>query len=426
MTRVVALEDLDFSEAVLPGDTVMWSQASAEPVALIERLLAQRHAIGPFRVFTGGSYSGALRPEHADVVTIMGMGAVGTNRALCDAGAMEIVPCHVSELPGLIAAGIIRVDVVLVQVSARESFASGSVSVGAFSGYLQAALQQARVVIAEANDQAPWTYAREPLDPSAINLVVPVSRPLVEVGTLSAPAPEDATIAEQVVGLIDDGAILQLGIGTVPDAVARGLGGRQHLGVHSGIVGDAVAGLMEAGVVTNDRKPFDRGVTVTGGLLGSERLYRFAHGNPALRVEPVSYTHNPAVLRALDGLVAINSALEVDLTGQAGAEVAGRRYVGTIGGHGDFVRAALAAEGGRSIIALASRTRKAAPRIVPHLRSGVVTMPRADADAVVTEHGVAELRGRSIAERVRRMVAIAHPDDREDLERSAAGIAGLP
>lgn len=412
----MALADLDLTRIVRPGDTVLWTQGVGEPVPVIERLLAQRHDIGGFSVLYGGAgYADVVRPEHADVISFRTLGAVGSNRVLCSAGVADILPCHLSDLPRLIDTGVLTVDVVIAQL-ARD--ARGDYSAGAASGYVATAARHARTVLAEVNDQAPWTHSVHPFDPRLVDVVVPTSRPLVEVPA-RPPTPLDDVIAGHVADLVDDGATVQLGIGGIPGAVARLLTGKRDLGVHSGVLGDAVIDLIASGAVTNARKPVDRGVSVTGALVGTRRLFDFADHNPLLRVEPVSHTHDPGVLSRLPRFTAINSALEVDLTGQVAAEVAGSAYVGTIGGQGDFVRGALCSAGGRSIIALPSRTAKGRARIVARIESGVVTTARADADLVVTEYGVARLRGRSIGERVRAMIDIAHPDDREELSRLA-------
>ena len=415
MTTVLAADDVDFTRIVRPDDLVMWTQGAGEPLPLIERLFQQRHETGPFRVFLAGSYAASVRPEHADVVTVLGLGAVGTNRALCDAGRMQILPSHFSELPHLIRTGPLRADVVLTQLS--EPDAGGRFSVGAVNGFVAAAMAGARTVIADVNAQAPWTHSRTAIDPERLDLITRSDRPLITVSG-RAPTEAERVVAANLASFIEDGRTVQLGIGAVPAAVAETLRDRTGLGVHSGVVGDAVLDLIEAGAVTNAGKPLDTGCTVAGALAGSQRLYQFADHNPQLRVEPLDYTHNYGVLSRLDGLIAVNSAVEVDLTGQVGAEVAGRRYVGTVGGHGDFVRGALAA-GGRSLIGLTARTRAGASRIVVTPRSGVVTTPRADSDVVATEFGVAQLRGQPIAQRVQRMIAIAHPEDREVLEREA-------
>jgi acyl-CoA hydrolase len=420
--RLRELAEVDFSRIVRPGDMVVWTPGAGEPISLIERLLAQRHEIGPFRVFLGGSYSGVVRPEHADVIQFFGLGGIGANRELCRAGLMAVVPCAYSEIPRLLTGGPLAADVVLTQVSRPD--ADGAYTFGGSCGYIPAALAGARAVVAEVNALAPRTYSRARFDPARADMMVSVSRPLVAQPAGPADAVE-AKIAARVAERVADGATLQLGVGKLPGAVLGALGGHRDLGLHSGIVGEGIVDLIERGVVTNAAKRELPGIAVTGSLLGSEALYRFADERRDLLIEPVEYTHAAQVLAGLPRFTAINSALEVDLTGQVGAELAGGVFVGAVGGQADFVRGALAAEHGRSIIALPSRTRRGEPRIVAQLASGTVTTPRSDADLVVTEHGAAELRGQPIGERVRRLIAIAHPDDREALERQArSGIAG--
>ncbi|MFC3076609.1 acetyl-CoA hydrolase/transferase family protein [Phenylobacterium terrae] len=408
------LAQVDFREIVRPGDMVVWTPGAGEPVSLIERLLAQRHEIGPFRVFLGGSYSGVVRPEHADVIQFFGLGGIGANRELCRAGRMEVIPCAYSEIPRLLTAGALAADVVIAQVSAPDS--AGRRSFGGACGYIAAPLARARTVVAEVNALAPRTASRARFDRA--DLMVEVSRALV-AQPAGPPDAVEARIAARVAERVADGATIQLGVGKLPGAVLGALSGHRDLGLHTGIVGDGVVDLIERGVITNAAKTELKGIGVTGSLLGSEALYRFADGRNDLLIEPVEYTHAAPVLAALPRFTAINSALEVDLTGQVGAELADGVFVGAVGGQADFVRGALAAEGGRSIIALPSRTRRGEGRIVARLASGTVTTPRSDADLVVTEHGVAELRGQPIRERVRRMIAIAHPDDREALAREA-------
>lgn len=421
---VLDLDDLDFTRIVRPGDTVMWSQGVAEPMALLRKLMAQRHEIGQFNVFLGGSYSAAILPEHTDVVTVFGMGAVGTNRLLCRSDKMHVIPCHMSGLPGLLASGAIPVDVVLMQTSAPGR--NGWHSYGAANSYAQHALARARVKVACVNHAAPWTPSRRRPDLSEYDRIVEMDEPLVEVAS-QEPDPVDRAIAAHIARFVQDGTILQIGIGTIPSCLLTMLGDRRSLGLHSGVVGDGILPLIESGALDNSTKVHDRGRSVTNALVGTRRIFDFAHENPDFWVEPVDHTHNAAVLAAQTGLLAVNSAIEVDLTGQVGSEVVAGRYLGTIGGQLDFVRGALTAERGRSVIGLPSRTSKGQSRIVARLESGIVTVPHSDADIVVTEFGVAELRGKSIEARIRAMIAIAHPDDRDDLSRiarsRAAGIA---
>ena len=253
----------------------------------------------------------------------------------------------------------------------------------------------------------------------AIDLVVPAAEPPLELPA-RPPSPVDRAIAEHVARLIPDRATIELGLGAIPEAVAGALGGKRGLGVHSGAIGDGIAALMAAGVVDNKHKEIDAGVTVGTMLMGTRRLYRFADRNPAIRLRATSYTHDAVVLGNFQRFVAINGALEVDLTGQVNAETAGGRHIGVVGGQMDFVRAANRAREGHSIIALQSTNRdRRRSRIVARLVDGVVTTPRAEADLVVTEHGIAKLRGRTLAERARALIQVADPTFRAELARAS-------
>ena len=255
-----------------------------------------------------------------------------------------------------------------------------------------------------------------------IDHLIHVSHPPVEI---PATTPGDAAraIGAHVARLIGDGATLQVGLGALPDACLMALTGKRDLGLHSGVIGDRAADLVDAGVVTNRRKPLDTGLSVTAGLLGTQRLYRWAHRHPTLRMRNAVYTHDTATHAQLPNLIGINSALEVDLTGQMNAEVASGRSIGMIGGHGDFMRGCQRSPGGRAILALEATARGGkVSRIVPRLADGIVTSSRSDADVVVTEYGIAELRGRTVSERAKALIAIAHPDFRKSLEAAADGL----
>jgi acyl-CoA hydrolase len=411
----IAAEAIDLTSLIRSGDTVIWSQGPSEPMALTQALIQQRHQIGKFRAFLGSCYSKTFEPAQVDCIEFIGLGAVGFTRKILEAGALQVIPCHLSELASLIRNGKLRIDVVLLQVNRDDH---GAYSYGSVCSYLSEAVRTARTVVAEVNEQAPWTNCVEPLDAGLISHCVGVSRPLIAVPSREWTA-EDAAIARNVAPLIEDGAILQVGIGTLPDAILSELRDHRDLGIHSGVVGDGIVSLIEAGVITNARKPVDRGVSVTGGLFGTQKLTRFAHRNAAIRVDPVSYTHRPDVLARFKAFTTINSAIEVDLFGQINSETANGKYIGTIGGQTDFVRGTHLSERGRSIVAMSSRVSAEGPsRIVQSLSSRFVTAARADTDTVVTEFGVAELKGQTVDERARRLIAIAHPDDRENLSRT--------
>lgn len=420
MTERVAADALDLAGIVRSGDHIVWGQACGEPTTLIETLIAQRDRLGGVAAFAGSSFSGLLTPEITDHIRLSSMGAIGALRSLTKAGSLDIIPCHVGQIAGFINVGIIDCDVAFVQVSPAD--ADGNHSYGLINDYVQAAVAKARVVVAEVNDQVPFTFCDALLPGDRIDYLVDVSRPPVEVRP-AAIGETDLAIAAHASGYIHDGTVLQIGIGAVPDAITRLIADRRDLGVHSGMIGDGLVDLTEAGALTNARKPFETGISVTGALIGTRRLYDFAHRNPAVGLRSSARTHADAVLTSIPNLVTINSAIEVDLTGQVNAEQAGPAYMGGTGGQVDYVRAGNRSPGGRSIIALpATAAGGKASRIVPAL-TGPVTTARSEVDVIVTEYGAAELRGRSLAERARRMVAIAHPDFREDLDRAAFDLA---
>jgi acetyl-CoA hydrolase len=421
MAQEIKLEALDLAAIIRAGDHIVWGQGAGEPATLVEKLIEQRHHIGHANIFLGGVRSRrTLKPEHADVLTFSSFGAMGNLRALAGRGLLRVVPAHLSQVYSYLQDGIIRADIALVHLSTPDERGEYSYSVG--NDFQQAAIARARVVIAEVNDRTPWTWCDGRVDPARIDYIVHTSRAPAQARPQPI-GPIEEAIARHVGRYIEDGTTIQVGIGAIPDAVLASVGDRRDLGIHSGLISDRVADLIESGSVTNARKPIDTGITTTGTLLGTDRLYNFARKNRAIRLHTLMHTHRAEILSQLGRFVAINSGIEVDLTGQVNAEIAGDDYIGGTGGQGDFVRGALMASGGRSVIALPATARDGAlSRIVPRLESGVVTTPRSDADLVVTEFGVAELRGQPLEERVRRMTAISHPDFRETLERATPTI----
>jgi acetyl-CoA hydrolase len=415
--RFVDVGELDFSAFVRPGDTVAWTSGTGEPLSLSRKLVEQRHSIGAFNLLLGTLYSDTLRPEHCDAIRLLSVSATGTARALTKAGALDILPVAMSEFARLIRTRELPVDVALVQVA--EDPGTGELSFGSVNGYAPELLQSARTVIAEVNSNAPFTTSRVPVDKSRIDIAVRSDLPILEIKERGVD-PNDEAIARYVAELVPDGGVLQIGIGSMPQAVLNALRGHRDLGLFSGTVGDGVVALIEAGIINNARKSIDAGLSVTGTLMGTRKLYDFAHRNRQFRVDPVSYTHDFDVLRSCDRLIAINSAIEIDLTGQVNAEVAGSAYLGAVGGQAEFMRAAKASEGGLSIFALSATGGAGKSRIVPRIASGVVTTSRADIDYVITEYGVARLGNCGLAERARRLIAIAHPDHRDALAKAAS------
>lgn len=415
MPTLLQPDSVDLSALIRPGDTVLWGQANAEPLPLTAALMAQRQRIGRFRVMLGIANSTTCRPEHADCVDFLAYCGAGANRELANAGVLDILPCHYSQLPEMIRSGALRIDVLLLQLAPADG--NGRYSLSLAHEYLLPALDSARVVIAEVNQQAPRTYGERTLGADDIDFILHSDRAPLE-NPPSRIREADAQIAWHIAGLVEDGATLQMGIGAIPDAVLGALADHHDLGVHSGSLGDGVARLMQSGAITNARKSLDRGVSVGGILLGSRLLHDFAHDNPAILLRSTAYTHDPDVLASQERLVAINSAVEVDLSGQVNSEVAAGGYIGAVGGALDFLRGARRSHGGLPIIALPS-TAGSASRIVARL-SGPVTIPRSEAGLIVTEHGVADLRGLSLRQRLRAMLDIAHPAHRASLEEQFA------
>ena len=403
--------ELDLREFIRPGDHIVWGQATGEPLTLTEALVAQRHAIGPVSVFLGACFSETLRPEHADRIRIRGFGPMGTSRILAQAGVMEIVPVHFGQIYRYIQDGQIGCDVALVQLSPPGP--DGRHSFGLNNDYAQTLMAKARVVIAEVNEQIPWTYNEGTPDLERITAIVETSRPPLRLAPTRIGATEQA-IAAHVAGYIEDGSVLQTGVGAIPEAVMGSIADRRDLGLHTGMVGDALVRLVERGILTNATKPFDTGVSVAGVLLGTETLYRFAERNKALLLRPAWHTHAGDVLR-IPKLVSINTALEVDLSGQVNAEAAGETVLGAAGGQPDLVRAGHRSPGGHAIIALPSTARGGQTSRICKQLNGPVTTPRSDVDVVVTEYGAADLRGLSLTERARALRAIAHPEHRDAL-----------
>ncbi len=409
--------EIKVADLVRPSDLVIWGQGTAEPRTLTRALVDQRADVHGVSAVLGVHYSDTFKAEHADHINFTGFGGYGTNAVLSKAGVLDVIPSHISRAPSMIRSGALPVDVVFVQVSPPD--ADGRHRLGLAADYLQAAIERARVVVAEVNPGTPRSEGETSLDPTQITFAIEAAEPPLELPR-STPSDTERTIAEYVAERVPDEAVLQFGIGTIPDAVCVALAGKRDLGIHSGLISDGALDLIEAGAVTNRKKELDQGVSIGGVIFGTRRLYEFADLNPAVQLRSLEYTHAPSVMARFDAFVSIQTAVEVDLTGQINAETLGGVHIGAVGGANDFVRAAAASPHGHSITALrATTTSGKISRIVPKLQDSVVTTTRSDVDLVVTEYGVAELRGRTLRERADSLIAIAHPDFRAALTEAA-------
>ncbi|MDT5391348.1 MAG: hypothetical protein QOE04_4989, partial [Mycobacterium sp.] len=383
---------------------------------LVDALIAQSARIGPIRTFTGLSWNDQLAITMPARMSMVSYGGLGELRELSRSRRLEVIPCHYSALPRMFAEHRLPCDVGLVQVSPPD--ADGMCSLGVGVDYVADAIPHTPVLIAEINAQMPATRGTPRIPVERFAASIATDRALPE-DALRAPGEAERVIAAQIAELVDDGDTLQLGVGSMGTAVIDALTRHEDLGFHTGMITDGLLRLIDKGVVTGRRKEIDTGLVVVGTALGSAELYRRAGDLPVLFL-PTSYTHAPQVLSQLRSLISINFAVEVDLSGQVGAEVSRGVYVGAVGGQVDFARAA-ALTGKRSIIALRA-TSRGASTIKTTLEGGVVTTGRSDVDAVVTEHGVAHLRGCSIDERARRLTAIAAPEFRDQLDRERSAI----
>ncbi len=402
---------IDFTKFLSRGDGVWWGQAAAEPRPLVDALINQNARIGPIRTFTGLSWNDQLAVTMPDRVSMVSYGGLGELRELSRTGRLEVVPCHYSALPRMFAEHHLPCDVGLVQVSPPDR--DGRCSLGVGVDYVADAVPHTPVLIAEINAQMPATIGSEPISLDRITATISTDRPLPEDPSRD-PDDVDRRIAAHIAELVDDGDTVQLGVGSLGSAVLDSLAGHTDLGFHTGMITDGLMRLVDAGVATGRRKELDAGLIVVGTALGSAELYKRVPELP-VRFLPTSYTHSPQILSQLASLVSVNFAVEVDLSGQVGAEVSGGVYVGAVGGQVDFTRAA-ALTGKRSIIAVRS-TFRGRSTIKPRLDGGIVTTARADVDVVVTEHGAAHLRGCSIGERARRLVKVAAPEFRDELQK---------
>ncbi|SFF82648.1 Acyl-CoA hydrolase [Duganella sp. CF458] len=411
----------DAIRLVRDGDMIIVPTGAGEPPVLLRELSAQR------RNFTGVQVAQILAmrkydyfdPETAHHVRHCALFFGGASRPAGQAGWADFIPAYFSEIPSLIEQGQMPAEVVFALASAMDAHGNFSLSLGA--DYTMAALKKARVIVLETNPNVPFAHGQCHIHISQVTAVVESDEPVIEVG-LPKIGPVQEAIAAHVAPMIDDGSTLQIGYGGIPDAVVMQLTGKQDLGIHTEMIGDGILKLVECGAVTNRRKSFMPGRMVATFALGSRKLYDFMHHNPLLEMHPVSFTNDPYIAGQNDKLVSINASLQIDLLGQCGSEsLAHLPYSGT-GGQADFVRAANRSRGGKSFIVLPSTAREGSiSRIVPTLCAGThVTTSKNDINYVVTEYGVAQLRGKSAKQRADALISIAHPDFRGELRREAA------
>ena len=401
------------------GDRVVVGHACGEPSCLLDALVQNAAAYENVEIVHMVAMGKAeyCRPEYAGAFRHNALFVGGATRDAVFEGRGDFTPCFFWEVPGFFRdPDVLPVDVALIQVTPPDE--NGNCSLGVSVDYTYQAVQQARTVIAQVNDQMPFTLGLHSTVPvEQITCFVPRSTPVIELSPPSI-GPVEEAIGRNCAALIRDGDTLQLGIGAIPDAVLRFLGDKNDLGIHSEMFSDGVVELVERGVINNRRKTLQPGKSVAAFLMGTRRLYDYAHRNPAVMMAPVDYVNDPRVICQNDNMVSINSCVQVDLMGQAASETVGYKQISGTGGQVDFIRGAAMSRGGRSILAFPSTVKGRTSKIVPLLDEGAaVTTSRDDVDYVITEYGAAHLKGRTLRDRARALIQIAHPDFRPDLIR---------
>jgi acyl-CoA hydrolase len=355
------------------------------------------------------------KPEYQDSFHINCMFVSESVRKAVNEGRADFIPVFLSDIPDLFRKQM-HIDVALVQVSPPDEH--GYCSLGVSVDIARSAVNTATHIIAQVNPRVPRTHGDSLIHTKRFTSLVFHEENLPEVDYGSKVGPEELTIGKRIAEMIDDGSTLQMGIGTIPDAVLKSLGNHKNLGVHTEMCSDGIIDLFDKDVINNSMKRIHPNKTVTGFAVGTRRLYDYVHDNPAFVFLDIDYVNDPHVIRRNPKVVAINSAIEVDITGQVCADSIGTTQYSGIGGQMDFMRGAALSEGGKPIIALTSRTAKGVNRIVPFLKPGAgVVTTRGHIHYVVTEYGVAYLFGKNLRQRAKALISIAHPDDREMLEK---------
>ena len=410
----------DAIDQVKNGDFIIVPTGVGEPPTLLTELSVQRRRFQGVKVaqILAVRKFGYIDPETVEHVRHVAFFFGASTRSGGQSGWIDFIPSYFSEMPSLIERGQIPADVVFSLASPMDQHGYFSLSLGA--DYTMAAVAKARAVVLEVNPNVPFAYGNCHVHISQVTALVESSEPVMEVG-LPKIGPVQVAIGKYVADMIDDGSTLQIGYGGIPDAVVMQLTHKHDLGVHTEMIGDGILTLVESGAITNRKKTYLPGKTIATFALGSKKLYQFMDHNPALEIHPVDFTNDPYLAAKNDKLMAINATLQIDLLGQCGSESLGHvPYSGT-GGQADFVRAANRSRGGKAFIVLPSTAQNdRITRIVPTLAPGThMSTSKNDINYVVTEFGVAQLRGKSAKQRAQEMISIAHPDFRAELTAAA-------
>lgn len=405
---------------IASGDRVFVQGSAMTPVFLLNELAKQSDRLRDVELvcITVQGWLDICKPEYAQSFRFNSMFVSAALRDAVAEGRADYIPVFLSEIPELFKRGVLPLDVAVVQVSVPD--AHGYCSLGVSVDVARSAVDTARHVIAQVNPRVPRTHGDGMVHVSRLHSMVWCEDPLPQVDYGSRVTDVERQIGRHIAELVEDGACLQMGIGAIPDAMLACLHDHRDLGVHTEMFSDGLLPLIEKGVVNNSRKHIHPHKTVSGFALGSRRLYDIVHDNPSFQFLDIDYVNDPHVIRRNPKVVAVNSCVEVDLTGQVCSDSIGCLQYSGVGGQMDFIRGASLSEGGKPVIALPSQTHKGQSRIVPVLKPGAsVVTTRSHVHWVVTEYGSVNLFGRNLRQRAAALIGLAHPEDRELLERAA-------
>jgi acyl-CoA hydrolase len=406
-------------KVIKSGDTVFIHGVAQAPQLLIDAMVDRAPELENVRIVHIHHEAEApyVKPEYEGIFRCESF-FVGANvRKATMQGLADYIPVFLSEIPGLIRKGILNIDVALMNVSPPDKF--GYVSLGSSVDVAVSAVQCAKHVIAQVNTKVPRVFVDGSMHMRHFDTFVEHDSDIIEV-PVPLPNPIEDKIADYVASLVEDGATMQMGIGGIPNAVLTKLLNHKDLGIHTEMFSDGVIPLVEKGVINNVAKRVVPGQIVSSFIMGSRKVYDFLDDNPQIAMMDAAFVNDVRIIRRNPKVTAINSAIEIDLTGQVCADSIGTKHYSGVGGQIDFIRGASYSQGGKPIIAISSQTGKGISKIVPTLRVGAgVVSTRANVHYVITEFGIAYLHGQSLKERARRMIKIAHPDHREELEKAA-------
>ena len=404
---------------IQPGNRIYIHGSAQTPTCLLRALASHAHRLKNVEIVSITVYGDVQldKPEYEGIFHFNSLFVSASLRNAVNEGRADYVPVFLSEIPELFKQGILPIDVALVQVSPPDNH--GYCSLGVSVDIARSAVNTTKHIIAQVNPNVPRTHGDGLIHSSRFDSMVYCDEPLYEANYGEKVGPVELQIGKNVASLIEDRSTLQMGIGSIPDAVLRLLVNHKDLGVHTEMCSDGIIDLVEKDVITNRYKKIHPNKSVTAFALGTRRLYDYLDDNPSFNFLDIDYVNDPHVIRRNNKMISINSAVEIDITGQVCADSIGTFQYSGVGGQMDFMRGAALSEGGKPIIAIPSRTAKGVPRIVPVLKPGAgVVTTRAHMHWVVTEYGIAYLFGKNLRQRAKMLIDIAHPDDREALERS--------